>query len=80
MVLPNTNSEGAEEVAQSILTTINEMQLPHHYSETADHVTLSIGVATFQYNDNVQAGELIHKADKALYKAKSHGKNCVFTI
>ncbi len=37
--------------------------------------TVSIGVSTRQRGDTVDA--IIGRADKALYKAKHHGKNCV---
>jgi diguanylate cyclase (GGDEF)-like protein len=42
-------------------------------------LTVSIGVASLP-EDGASVDEIIHKADSALYKAKSSGKNCVCGI
>jgi len=39
-------------------------------------VTISAGTATI-HKDDQQAADLIERADKALYQAKAHGRNCV---
>ncbi|ASN04972.1 sensor domain-containing diguanylate cyclase [Virgibacillus necropolis] len=44
---------------------------------TNPKVTLSCGVATWDYTKKVNAKELFVRADKALYAAKKTGKNCV---
>jgi diguanylate cyclase (GGDEF)-like protein len=46
-------------------------------SGTSTHVTVSIGVADSQNGEVVSKEEVIRSADKALYKAKSHGRNQV---
>ena len=38
-------------------------------------VTVSIGVATWREGES--AGQLLKRADKALYQAKANGRNCV---
>ncbi|MFH0732534.1 MAG: sensor domain-containing diguanylate cyclase [Candidatus Omnitrophota bacterium] len=65
IVLPDTDLNGAELVANRLRKTI----------ETLD-TTISIGLST--YPDDAKAGfNLIEKADKMLYRAKSAGKNRV---
>ena len=41
------------------------------------HVTLSIGVASFDKELLAEAAPLIEAADKALYAAKRAGRDCV---
>jgi two-component system cell cycle response regulator len=40
-------------------------------------LTLSIGFATTDHNENLQPKELVRRADMALYEAKRLGRNCV---
>ena len=47
----------------------------HTYSSIADHVTISLGVATLRLTSEMAPETLIHKADEALYKAKEEGRN-----
>lgn len=69
--LPETDSEGAQLVAERLLTSVEELDVPQ-----AGLVTLSIGVAVFPTHADNQE-ELIESADMALYQAKHEGKNCV---
>jgi diguanylate cyclase (GGDEF)-like protein len=45
--------------------------------EPAGKVTASFGVAQY---DSETIKDLFHRADKALYRAKQNGRNCVETI
>jgi PleD family two-component response regulator len=40
-------------------------------------VSVSIGVDTYENNDGIGSITLIDRADKAMYEAKSKGRNCV---
>lgn len=76
-VLGDTGSAGAHKVAEKIIKAMAKYKLPHDQSAVADHVTLSIGVVTY-YPINSNRGEpleLLQKADKALYAAKTKGRN-----
>jgi diguanylate cyclase (GGDEF)-like protein len=73
--LPETGSEGAITVSETILSVICEQQLPHRTSPTADHVTISIGIATTTLAIDEDLESLIKRADKNLYRAKDNGRN-----
>ncbi|MDP5029424.1 MAG: diguanylate cyclase [Paraglaciecola sp.] len=76
-ILPNTELEGAINVARCILQNVQQLNIPHHLSNAAPVVTVSIGAASClpQIHDDHQ--HLLEKADQHLYKAKSSGKNTV---
>ena len=64
IILPITDKKGSEFIAKKLLTLVN-LYLPR---------TLSIGIATYP-DDAQDQNSLIDMADKALYKAKTSGKN-----
>lgn len=75
VVLPNTDSEGAERIAQALCAKIRSLALPHEYSQAADIVTISMGVVTRVACDRMAPADLINLADAALYQAKEAGRN-----
>jgi len=77
MILPETTDEGALAVAEKVLAAVAALNIPHANSEAADHVSLSIGVATLCPKEGAQPQELIETADKMLYRAKERGRNCI---
>ncbi len=77
MILPDTTSEGALAVAEKMLKYVSDLKIPHENSDSADHVTLSIGVATLCPEEGSSPDELIEAADRVLYKAKDNGRNCI---
>ena len=77
VLLPQTDLEGARNVAESLRGTIAAMQIPHAYSPAAAHITISIGVACNTQSETNSAAELLKLADQALYLAKQSGRNQV---
>jgi diguanylate cyclase (GGDEF)-like protein/PAS domain S-box-containing protein len=77
VVLPNTNTEGALAVAESIRKAIAALAIPHTESKVSDYVTLSLGAASLiPTADNSNSPErLIAGADEALYAAKNQGRD-----
>ena len=69
-VLPHTQCEAAAKVAEKIRKAVHE-----RYEGQLD-VSISIGVACWQ-DGMLESKDLIQAADKALYKAKTSGKNRV---
>lgn len=71
IILNRIDSNTCKQVANRILTTIENNKLL--YKEQSIHVTVSIGATTIQKDESAEA--IIDRADQALYKAKSNGKN-----
>jgi len=74
-ILPGTGPEGARHVAELIRDAVERLGLPHAASSAADHVTISVGVASVIPRDGALPDELIRRADEALYRAKKEGRN-----
>lgn len=73
IILPDTNSKGAMIIAERIRHQIENLNIV--FSEQKIAITASLGVASFVPNNNKTAQSLIELADKALYQAKSDGRN-----
>jgi diguanylate cyclase (GGDEF)-like protein len=77
VILPYTALKGAMEEAERIRALVNE----HDFGpEISERVTMSFGVATYMKDMVRDTGDLVNRADKALYRAKAKGKNCAATI
>jgi diguanylate cyclase (GGDEF)-like protein/PAS domain S-box-containing protein len=74
-VLPDTDLEGAMWVANRIRQKVNEMNIPYTFSSIANHVTISMGVATLVPVPGQSLSDLIQNADNLLYMAKQNGRN-----
>ena len=74
VVLPNTNSSGAWEIAEQIRNSVESRRAPHA-GNPHGVVTVSIGCATHLPDRNSNYSTLLRAADSALYKAKSAGRN-----
>lgn len=78
VILPDTDMEGADNLAEIFRLGIEALNIKHEYSETAGHVTASIGVVTMTPDPpNNNTSELIEIVDKMLYKSKENGRNRV---
>lgn len=75
MLLPMTDQSQAARQAQRLLQAIRALKIPHPASEVSQYITLSIGVATYTPQLHEQMSDFLYFADKALYKAKSMGRN-----
>lgn len=75
VLLPSTGMEGAMTVGDRILDVIRDEAIPHLTSPVKGFLTVSIGVALS--SGLASAGDLIKRADAALYQAKERGRNRV---
>lgn len=76
VILPGTAMERAVEIGEEICGAIAGMKLPHRGSATGMQ-TISVGVASRVPAPGEPVTELIAVADRALYRAKDAGRNCV---
>ena len=77
VVLPDTNEDGALQIAEAMRAEVESLKIEHAYSGVAGCVTISLGVSTLIPELAAKTGSLIHAADRALYQAKRTGRNCV---
>lgn len=76
-VLPDTDLQGALQVAEQIRHGISELNIPHAYAAGGDRITASLGVASATPADGLNCAELLAQADAQLYQAKHQGRDRV---
>jgi len=77
ILLPNTDEKGAVLRAEQYRGCIENLSIPHQLNDPTPYVTISIGVGTVIPKQNDHSSDLLTLADKALYRAKSLGRNRV---
>ena len=77
VILPNTEGQGAIQVAEQIRVSVKCLHIPHTSSKIDDIISLSLGVSSIIPDIRSSAYTLISTADNALYDAKLKGRNCV---
>jgi diguanylate cyclase (GGDEF)-like protein len=80
IVLPNTDALGAVSVGENVRSAIKGLQITHEASAVCPYVTISVGVSTIIPNSENDFQALINAADRALYQAKSQGRDRVTMI
>lgn len=76
VILPNTALEGAIHMAGLIQSEITALNLAHAASRIKPYITLSMGIASVFPSVEGNREELVASADRALYAAKTQGRNC----
>jgi diguanylate cyclase (GGDEF)-like protein len=77
LILPDTTEAAARRRARDAMRAVAALEIEHRGSETANVVTMSLGVAGCVPDDGVVADALVSRADQALYAAKRAGRNAV---
>ncbi|MBW3098908.1 PleD family two-component system response regulator [Pseudohoeflea coraliihabitans] len=76
IVMPDTTAEIASQVAERLRLAVASDAFTIAASDTLADITASIGIATLLPED-LDAAQLLRRADKALYQAKENGRNRV---
>jgi diguanylate cyclase (GGDEF)-like protein len=74
-LLPCTEFENALRVAENICRAVSSLNLIHEYSDCADVVTVSVGIATIDPTQDQGYKALIHEVKEVLHMAQHKGGN-----
>jgi diguanylate cyclase (GGDEF)-like protein/PAS domain S-box-containing protein len=77
IVLPETNAESVEVIAEKCRCLILDAMIPHQRSTVDPYLTISLGAGTIVPDANDQSTAFVDAVDKMLYRAKQRGRNCV---
>jgi diguanylate cyclase (GGDEF)-like protein len=75
LLLPDTPLAGALQVAENARREVAALGIAHAKSPTAGMVTFSAGAASLNFEKDSAPGEIVVRADEALYRAKQLGRN-----
>lgn len=76
LLLPETDENAAQQVAEHCQRIIEKLQIPHEASTVGRFITVSMGVGTIkQPLAEMEPRHFIEAVDKLLYKAKKNGRN-----
>jgi diguanylate cyclase (GGDEF)-like protein len=75
ILLPDTDENGALEIAERVQKELRELAIPHAASLIDDRLTVSLGIAAVVPGVQQAPRTLVQRADEALYAAKAAGRN-----
>ncbi len=75
-VLPDTDASGAAALAETFRASVRDLKIPHSGSPKGI-VTVTVGVASRIPDANDIPGDVVRRADKALYLGKTGGRDQV---
>ena len=75
ILLPETDSDGAKQVAEKLRADIESLQIPNPDSSVSPYITVSLGVTTIVPAANSNPDICLKTVDEALYRAKNAGRN-----
>lgn len=75
IILPNTEIEEAEKIAEQIRLAILDLKIPHSGSRVNKYISMSFGISAMTPGPDQQPSMLISEADRALYQSKLEGRN-----
>ena len=77
VIMPDADIRGALTVAERIRAAIEGAMIPQGRGAMHKIVTVSIGVTATRDPGSARIEDIIEAGDRALYRAKSSGRNCV---
>lgn len=75
VLLPSIQADGVAIVAERLKQALAQLMIPHAYSSAGPIVSLSMGLAWCEPDNQLKPEQLIAAADEALYSAKDSGRN-----
>ncbi|HXP92279.1 MAG TPA: diguanylate cyclase [Candidatus Binatia bacterium] len=75
-ILPGTNSEAANRIAETMRAAVAALAIPHPANE-GGIVTVSAGIATQHADRDATMAGFMQASDDYLYRAKAAGRNCI---
>ncbi len=75
MVLPETDAEATQKIAERCQQFIFKQQIPHAESVVSQILTISIGTGTIIPAHKDELRDFVDRVDRALYQAKQAGRN-----
>lgn len=76
VILPRTDLEGAEQVAEALRKAVQELSIPYQAGKK-ETVTITVGVFASRGGRDGNAEEMFKQSDLQLYQGKKEGRNCV---
>ena len=73
VLLPETERKEAFTTAERLRTEVEKMDVL--YNDITLKITISLGVSTYDWVENLTEKTMIERADEALYKSKKRGRN-----
>jgi diguanylate cyclase (GGDEF)-like protein len=80
IIQPNTDREGALNVADFIQSRVRSLYIPHARSAVSPNVSISIGVSTTIPSRDRSHLDFLNDVDMALYRAKKEGRDRVVQV
>jgi diguanylate cyclase (GGDEF)-like protein len=77
LLLPGRTLDAAIALGEALRQAVKKESLPHPASTLAPHVTISVGVSALVPSVDAAAEQLVAAADRALYEAKTSGRDRV---
>lgn len=77
VVIPNIGHDQVFAFTEQLRTAMAEKLIEHN--EDVFSVTISAGIASSIPCNGARSDSLLNQADKALYRAKAHGRNLIFS-
>lgn len=77
VILPDTPASGALTLAEKMREAVLALQIEHEQSPVGAYLSISCGIASCTASHSHQLDQVLHCADRALYQAKTNGRNLV---
>jgi diguanylate cyclase (GGDEF)-like protein len=74
VILPLTGQAGAESVAARMQQAVRDLNIENDPAKSP-FVTVSTGIATYEFPQRASFTDLVDASDRALYRAKQNGRN-----